>query len=695
MKLSFACIERSISRRAFIFLFVLALLVYSNTFHAGWHFDDHHSIVDNDKIHISEISLSSLTRAIQHPDTQRIWRPLVYLSFALNWYLGQSDVFGYHIVNILLHFVTAFILFHTLLSLFKTPVMRGKTSTNDAYHISLLAAVLWAVNPVQTQSVTYIVQRMTLLAALFCIGGIFFYLRARLIKQPRYRYLFFTLCVISWLLALASKENAILLPLGLILVEAAFFKNLSDFHTLKRYLLFFAAGTLLIGIFGIVIFLGKNPLAIFTGYSDRFFTPWERLMTQPRVLLYYLTQIFFPHPARLSIEHDFAISTSLIHPWITLPAILFVIVLIFGAVSKIQRRPLLCFALLFFFINHAVESFIVPLEIAFEHRNYLPSMFLFAPVAAGAVWLMNRYCKRQPFPYWVIFGLGICLISSFGIATYLRNKVWSSEVSLWSDARRKAPSMHRPVHNLAMALYDNNGRLNEALKLYLRADNLKMHRRSNRAWLYSNIANIHYRTGRYDLAETYYQKAYEIAPKKEFFRYRLAETLIMQEKLNSAMMHVDELLACNPKNSDYLNLKGSILLQQMKPNQALLVFLENLRNNPRQATAYVNAGRALTVIGKFDPAERLFKIGIEHDPENLKIYIHLLDIYLRRGDQKRAEDLSRFLVDSATVNDIRLTIEELAKENFITPNDYNNLLIAISAELGKRIPYGSKASDGE
>ena len=387
-------------------------------------------------------------------------------------------------------------------------------------------------------------------------------------------------------------------------------------------------------------------------------------MTQPRVLLYYLTQIFFPHPARLSIEHDFAISTSLIHPWITLPAILFVIVLIFGAVSKIQRRPLLCFALLFFFINHAIESSFVPLEMAFEHRNYLPSMFLFAPVAAGVLWLLNRYKKRQPFLYWVVFGLGICLISSFGIATYLRNKVWSSEVSLWSDARRKAPSMHRPVHNLAMALYDNNGRLDEALKLYLRADNLKMHRRSHRAWLYGNIANIHYRTGRYDLAETYYQKAHEIAPKKAFLRYRLAETLIMQEKLNSAMKHVDELLARNPKKSDYLNLKGTILLQQMKPDQALLVFLENLRNNPRQATAYVNAGRALTVIGKFDPAERLFKIGIELDPENLKIYIRLLDIYLRRGDQKRAEDLSRFLVDSATVNDIRLTIEELAKEKF-------------------------------
>ena len=675
----------SISNRAFALLFILVLLVYSNTFHAAWHFDDRHSIVDNSKVHITELSLQSLSQAVQHPDAQRLWRPLAYLSFGLNWYVGQNDVFGYHIVNILMHIITAFILFHSLLLLFRSPVLK-KSFSGDAHFISLLAAILWAINPIQTQAVTYIVQRMTLLAALFYIGGIFFYLRARLTENLRSRYLFFALCAVCWLFALASKENAILLPLGLILIEVVFFRNMSQSLIRKHYLVIFLVGSLVIGILGCVIFLRANPMAVFSGYSDRFFTPWERLITQPRVLLFYLSQIFYPLPARLSIEHDFAISTSLVSPWTTLSAILLVTGLIFGAVLKTQRQPLLCFAILFFFLNHTVESSIVPLEIAFEHRNYLPSMFLFAPVAAGAVWLLNRYRNPQPLLHWVIFGLAICLMFGFGIGTYVRNRVWLTEVSLWSDARRKAPTMHRPVQNLSMALYDSSGRLDEALVLYRRADKLKMHRRSHRAGLYGNIANVHYRAGRYGMAETYYQEAHEMAPQKKTIRFRLAETLAQQKNFTSALIHVDTLLKEDPQNSDYLNLRGIILLNQMKPDQALRAFRSALKKNPRQSTAYVNAGRALVAIGELDHAEKLFKYSIELDPGNLKNYIRLLDINLRRGDEKEANDLSAFLVGSASVDDIGITMEELSKEPFFSSIDYHNLLGAITVEIGKIVP---------
>ena len=681
----------SISNRAFVFLFVLLLLVYSNTFQASWHFDDRHSIVDNAKVHITELSLKSLSQTMQHPDAQHLWRPLAYLTFGLNWYVGHDDVFGYHVVNFIIHFITAYLLFHTFLGLFRSPVLSG-SSSNDAHFISLLAAILWTTNPTQTQAVTYIVQRMTLLAALFYIGGIFFYLRARLTESRHYRNLFFTLCAICWLFALASKENAILLPLVLILVEVIFFKNPSGSLIRKQYLVIFMAGSLAVGILGCIIFLRANPLAIFSGYGDRFFTPWERLLTQPRVLLFYLTQIFYPQPSRLSIEHDFAISTSLFCPWTTLPAILLVIGLTSGAVLNTQRQPLLCFAILFFFINHAIESSIVPLEIIFEHRNYLPSMFLFVPVATGVLWLLNRYKKKKPFLYWVVFGLGICLISGFGIATYARNRVWLTEVSLWSDARRKAPSMHRPVHNLSMALYDSNGRLDEALELYRRADKLKMHRRSNRVWLYGNIANLHFRAGRYDMAETYYQQAIDMAPQNKSIRYRLAETLTQQIKWTAALTPLNTLLKGDPQNSDYLNLKGIIFLNQMKPERALLAFRLAGKKNPQQSTAYVNAGRALLAIGKFDQAAKLFKFGIELEPENLKTYIRLLDINIRRGDEEEAKDLSAFLVGSASADDIGMTIAELSKEPFFTALDYHNLLDTITVEIRKKLPRTSVES---
>ena len=353
---------------------------------------------------------------------------------------------------------------------------------------------------------------------------------------------------------------------------------------------------------------------------------------------------------------------------------------------KFSRYPLVCFAVLFFFLNHAIESSIIPLEIIFEHRNYLPSMFLFAPIAAAIVVQLKNWRRRSTLYSLTLSVFIVSVIVFFGSATFFRNRVWADEVSLWSDAREKAPSMHRPVHNLAMALYDRNDQLENALRLYQIADGLTMHKRSHRAWLNSNIANIHYRSGRFQQAEIYYRNALKILPKNEFFVFRLAETYVKLNKLTSAMQYLDALISQNPQNSDYLNLRGNILLEWKNPDEALAVFRRNLRLNPHQATAYVNAGRALAALDRFDQAEMLIKEGIGLEPENLKTYIRLLDIYLKRGDHRSAGELSRFLIGSATANDIRLTADELAGEPFVTKEDVDQMLNFIAMAIASEIP---------
>ena len=680
--------------RAQLLLLLLVVSVYSNTFNAEWHFDDRHSIIDNPKVQISEITIQSLSRAIEHPDSDRLWRPLSYLTFALNWYFGQNNVFGYHLLNILIHLFTALILYHAIRLMHRSPALQD-IPVDKTLDISLLAATLWAIHPIQTQAVTYIVQRMTLLAGLWYICGIFCYLMARLANYRRDKYLFSGLCFLSWLLGVASKENAIMLPLGLVLVEAAFFRRRNEVRARKRCLIVFTALGVVIGVFALLLYFGDNPSAILSGYSDRYFTPWERLITQPRVLLFYLSQIVYPHPGRLSIEHDFVISSSLAVPWTTIPAIFVVLGLITVSVVKLGRYPLVCFAVLFFFLNHAIESSIIPLEIIFEHRNYLPSMFLFLPIAAAVVMKLD-HCRHRAFVYCLpLCVIIVSVIVSFGSATFFRNLVWADEVTLWSDARKKAPSMHRPVHNLSMALYDINGQIDNALRLYNIADGLKMHKRSHRALLNSNIANIYYRTGRYQQAETYYRKALIITPKNEFFVYRLAETLLRRENFSSALQHVDALIARNSKKSDYLNLKGNILLKQNKPEEALVTFRESLRHNPNQTSAYVNVGRALAAMGRFDQAEKLTKAAIGFEPEKIETYIRLLDIYIKRGDHASAGNLSRFLVGSSTVKDIRLTVEELAKEPHVTKGDADHMLQAITVAFGSANPYRSALDAGK
>ncbi len=164
-------------------LFVLIFSAYSNTFQAAWHLDDYPNIVRNAQLHLRSIDSSSLLKTFYaHPESSRVlYRPISCLTFALNWYWGKDNVVGYHIVNLFIHFSTASILFLTILNLLKSPNLKNKFR-NSQYPIAFLSAAFWMLNPIQTQAVTYVVQRMSSLSGMFYILGIYFYIKWRFIK---------------------------------------------------------------------------------------------------------------------------------------------------------------------------------------------------------------------------------------------------------------------------------------------------------------------------------------------------------------------------------------------------------------------------------------------------------------------------------------------------------------------------------
>ena len=149
----------------FLFLFIFVFCAYSTNYDASWHFDDYPNIVDNPRIHINDFKFKNFKEALfaAYDEGQylgrQLYRPVPMLTFALNWYIGKDNVFGYHIVNNAIHLVTTFFLFLTVLNLLMSPNLKGKYQGNE-YAIAFLSAILWAVNPIQTQAVTYIVQRM-------------------------------------------------------------------------------------------------------------------------------------------------------------------------------------------------------------------------------------------------------------------------------------------------------------------------------------------------------------------------------------------------------------------------------------------------------------------------------------------------------------------------------------------------------
>ena len=456
-----------------VILFITALLfiVYSNTFQSSWHFDDEPNILLNSNLQISELSFEQINRAMRanpsSPENGKLYRPIPCLTFGLNWYFGQDNVWGYHAVNIVVHILTGWLLFLTLRLLLRIHYQEQENS-QLIDTAALLGTLFWALAPIQTQAVTYIVQRMASMAAMFGIAGIYSYLRGRTAAKGKIYW--FVLSLMAFFAALGSKENAIMLLPSLVLIEAAFFRHSITKRQILRLVLalvFILPAAFFFVYYGLGLtpFSLSNPLRFLADYSNRSFTFSQRILTQPRILLMYLSQIFFPIADRLSFEHDVVLSTSFFSPWTTLPSIAAVVGLIGGAIFLLKKYPLICFPVLFYFLNHAVESTILQLELVFEHRNYLPSLFLFLPVGAAVARIL---CSNPPQPAFrrttAVFCATLFLIIS-GHATYTRNMVWATDETLWTDAIRKAPNSARAAAHLGQ-WYDKQGQKEKAYQYF-------------------------------------------------------------------------------------------------------------------------------------------------------------------------------------------------------------------------------------
>ena len=692
MPLKKACFsDKTKTGMAFVLLVLLILPIYSNTFHAAWQFDDKPNIVENTRLHITDLSLASLWNTFfAKAGKDSFFRPLPSLSLALNWYAGQANTFGYHLVNLVIHLLTAFMLFLAIRRLLQTPRLKHRYSKEDAYTISLLSAILWAVNPIQIQAVTYIVQRMAAMAAMFYILGIYFYIKGRQADQLKTQVLFYMACFCSFVCALMSKENAALMPISLLLIEIIFFSDLSALRSLRKAVPILAVAGLVLVFLGVAVFLTGALDFLFSGFSTRPFTLWERLLTEPRILLFYISQIFYPLPARLSITHDIVVSTSLLSPWTTLPAILTVLLLMGIAAWQAKKRPLLAFAILFFFVNHVVESTILPLELIFEHRNYLPSFFIFLPLAAALKYLMDFYRTKNRPLYALMASFVTLVIIGLGCFTYIRNRDWRTEASLWQDAMKKAPLDARPITNLAIQLawgpdptplqYD------VALAMFKKAMSLNTAHDFLVSDIINNIGIIYYHTGEYQKAVDTYKQGLEMDPGFLKMRYDLINAYIMMGKWEEAAGEADRLIT-NKKNylkPEYFNVKGFILLWQNQPENAIVYFRKALEMAPNNPAVLLNAGVALSLMGEWDKAESILKKVAKNTSGDLRPVYALIENSARAGDMQNAEKYSEKMFAEFGIQTI-MDGFELFSENYRTAPMSEEIIIPVVKKTMMRL----------
>lgn len=523
---------------AFLFLLVLITLAYGNTFRTSWHFDDHPNILLNPRVHIHDLSLDTLLKVLSEGfgGEEKLYRPVSCLSFALNWIWSRDQPAAYHVTNTLVHFLTGFFLFLTVQALFRSPRLLTRYTGKESL-TALLAATLWALHPIQTEAVTYIVQRMASMAALFYVLAIYLYVRSRTSASRVSGAVGLFMVPVSFVLALGSKENAATLPAALVLIEACFFRDLRHPKTRRALIGIFAGIVLLAMLTGAFFFRQSHLLSFLEEYGRRPFTPLERLMTEPRVVLFYLSQILLPLPSRFSVQHDIPVSTSLLEPWTTIPAIVALLFFLGFGISQMRKRPLLAFAILFYFLNHLMESTIAPLELVFEHRNYLPSLFLFVPISVWLAGLMVRLSGSRKL-IWAPASLVVLTVTALGTATFERNEAWRDEKSLWGDAMAKAPGSSRPYHNLAVQ-YHLAGSHEEALRLYQEATRKEnLHSIFSKSDTYIHMAYIYADQGELGKAVQMAEEALRIDPESQRARLELSVLLTRSGRKEEASMHL-------------------------------------------------------------------------------------------------------------------------------------------------------------
>lgn len=407
----------------FPFAIIVTVAAYMLGLSGGFYFDDEWNILRNQGLQIDSLDIESLWAAAMSGTAGPLGRPLSMLSFALNHVFFGLDPFYFKLVNLGIHLFAGWAIYALALTLCeylpKIPAQRRNL-------FAFLVMLLWLLHPINLTTVLYSVQRMAGLSALFCLLGMLFYVRARQLAESAkvMRAALYALSfIVCWPLALVSKENAVLFPAYLFVLELIFLKfSFSGQSRANPRLIVFYVALLLVPLLFASLYFLISPEWILNGYARRDFTLYERLLTESRALAFYLSQIFFPVNSSLGLFHDdFIISRSITSPWTTLVSVVGVILSLIWALVSFRKFPVIAFGILFFFGAHSIESTVLALELVHEHRNYLASFSVIFVVAYYLVIGSDGFLRLRLL-------LSICLVFFWGVSTTVRAAVWGQPV---------------------------------------------------------------------------------------------------------------------------------------------------------------------------------------------------------------------------------------------------------------------------
>ncbi len=572
----------------------LGSLCYADTFQVPFVLDDVTSILSNPLVKSFDFRLKS--------------RILGDLSFAINYRFGGLEPAGYHAVNLLLHLLNAVFVYLLVQLVFRTPLMTGFSGVTNRnvfapMVIGLGSALLFVTHPLQTQAVTYLAQRVAIMATFFYLGSVLCYGWSRLSRSRTGAAILLGLSLLLAVSGVLSKENAVTIPLTILLFETTFFRG-----EMGRRLLNLAWYLLPLVIVPMVMLgrIGFTPdlLAAMSSMTAEGGSPprLTYLLTQVPVVVSYLRLFFLPMGQNL--DHDVPLRSTPLDPVVIVSFLLLASIAVAGVRFWLAARRteaganplagLAAFGVGWLFLTLSIESGLVPIrDVMFEHRMYLPSVGLVMAVNTAGWVLVNR-CVGADLVRGAKWFVGCVSVAGvvLGGATFMRNRVWQDEVTLWQDVVAKSPGKARAHGSLGHA-YQRAGFPDEALRCY--RDAVRLAPRDHVAR--NNLGTIYLGRKEPEAALEQFREALKSGPSSIGVNYNLGLALAALDRLGEAEAAYRKVIGLDPRNDSAFNNLGIVLFRQKRYAESEGAFREAARINPGNESAVrnlANVRKALT-----------------------------------------------------------------------------------------------------
>lgn len=565
---------------------VLGLGIYLHTLHAPFTLDDLLCIVSNPAIRGFDY-LFDLRRV----NDLNIWidiknnmstRTVVYWTFALNYQFGGYNVLGYHLVNIALHLLNA-VLVYLLARVTLIQTQSAWVLSRGTGLIPLLVAMLFVAHPLQTQAVTYVNQRFTLLLAFFYFAALLLYVAARTTLRPAIKWVNYCFALLATVLAMKTQESAFTLPVMLLLYDLLFLDG-SLRQRLVRLIPFLLTMSIIpVSVLRLSDAAGARPFAAgaeqainlvnFSGISQ-----WDYLRTQFGVIVSYLRLFLFPVGQNV-IPH-YPKAGSFFEPYTLVSFLLLLLLLggaLFVALRSFRTRAysaslLIAFGILWFFVTIAMSSSIIPLDaMMLEYRVYLPSFGVFFAFAVAGVTAINKI--RLPLS--VAIAAATLLVTIFSVATFARNNVYNDEETLLTDVLSKNPEALSARLRMAQ-IFMRRGALDKAIGEF----NKILQVTPDDVTMINNLGNVLFRSGRRTESAVQFRRALMLDPGNSLAHANLG--IVYQELglLPEAEAELRKSLAIDPRFVDARQSLAVLYEEQGRTGEAIEQYRQLLQTYP-------------------------------------------------------------------------------------------------------------------